>query len=401
MREQAVPHALIALLCAVFAALGAAIASIGPALPEFARVARVDVSTVGLVYTALFGGYLASQVTSTFLLERIGTRIAILWALAVLAVGTAGLAVTSTLATLLVSSAVLGAGYGFSTIGINLVASRLLPYRPAFVVNLINALYGVGTVCGPLITSVLLRQGGQARWVPAVGGLAVVLLLPWAIRVLPTADPWHAVDRPASTEAHARLPVALILIGLLVFLYGGVESGLSGWAPTYLERTLGVSPAAAALSVSLYWLAYLTGRIVSTALAFRVGPATLLRGALVVLVAGGVALALSVGHGWGTTLALVLLGGATGPIYPSMFGLVTQRFADRAAYAVSVVSTIGCVGAMLLPWVMGVTLPWRGGQVLASTPLVLAAGMWLALHLASRSFTSETGADSRTRRVRA
>ena len=78
-------------------------------------------------------------------------------------------------------------GYGFGTIGINLVASRLLTHRPAFVVNLINVLYGVGTVVGPVITSAVLRSGGQARWVPAIGGLAGLALLPWAVRVVPHA----------------------------------------------------------------------------------------------------------------------------------------------------------------------------------------------------------------------
>ena len=125
----------------------------------------------------------------------------------------------------------------------------------------------------------------------------------------------------------------------------------------------------------------MTGRVVSTALALRIGPAAVLQGALGVLTVGGVVLALGVGHSGVTTLALVLLGGATGPIYPSMFGVVTQRFADRAAFAVSAVSAIGCGGAMLLPWVMGLTLPLAGGRVLAAIPLALALGMWAAYRL--------------------
>jgi fucose permease len=167
-----------------------------------------------------------------------------------------------------------------------------------------------------------------------------------------------------------------VLIGALVFMYGGVESGFSGWAPTYLERTLGVSPAHAALSTSIYWSSYVMGRVVSTALALRIGPAAVLQGALGVLTIGGVVLAMGVGHYRATTLALVLLGGATGPIYPSMFGLVTLRFPERAAFAVSAVSAIGCGGAMLLPWAMGLTLPLAGGRVLAVIPLALALGMW-------------------------
>ena len=376
------PRALIACLCTLFVAIGMTIATIGPALPEFARVVGIDVSSVGTVFTAIFAGFLASQVAAAVVLERLGTRRVILWSLGAFATGAVGLAVARSLPMLLSASAVLGAGYGFGTICTNLVASRLLTHRPAFVVNLVNVLYGAGSVFGPLIASVVLRGGGQARWVPAAGGLAALAVLPWAWRVLPHDG--GGPMREATAPGARALPVALLLIGGLVFLYGGVEAGFSGWAATYLERTLGVTPARAAFLTSMYWLAYLGGRIVSTAVVLRVGPAAVLEGALVVLAGGGVLLATSVGQTTGTTVAILLLGAATGPIYPSMFGMVTQRFADRAAHAVSAVSAIGCIGAMLLPWTMGLSLPLAGGQVLAATPLALALGMWCCLRASAR-----------------
>ena len=184
-----------------FVAVGLSIASIGPALPEFAAVAGIDVSSVGVLYSALFAGFLLSQITATLLLERTGTRVVILWALAVFATGTVGLALAHNVMALLGASAVLGMGYGFGTISINLVASRLLTHRPAFVVNLINVLYGVGTVIGPLIASWILRAGGRARWVPAIGGLAAFVLLPWAVRVLPR-DARGRVPRGDCPPAH-------------------------------------------------------------------------------------------------------------------------------------------------------------------------------------------------------
>ena len=389
-------HRLIACLCALFTALGLTIAALGPALPEFARVAGLAVSDVGLLYSALFGGFLASQITVSILLDRRGTRAVILASLGLFAAGAFGLAVATGLTSLLGASAILGVGYGFGTISMNLVASRLLTHRPAFVVNIVNVLYGVGTVAGPLITSAVLRAGGQARLVPAVGGVLALALVPWAWRELPR-DAGHHLREAVPAAAGRAIPVPLLLIGLLVFLYGGVESGFSGWAATYLEQTLAVTPARAAFLTSMYWLAYVGGRIVSTVLALRVGPAVVLEGSLVTLVIGGGVLALSVGHALGTTLGLVLVGGATGPIYPSMFGTVTQRFADRAAFAVSAVAAIGCVGAILLPWTMGLTLPLAGGRVLASTPLVLALGMWVAYRWSTRLFRATTHEDRRDR----
>lgn len=381
--DAAAPHRLIACLCALFTSLGLTIAALGPALPEFAQVAGLRVSEVGLLYSALFAGFLASQISASLLLERRGTRVVILGSLVLFALGGFGLALASGLVTLLAASAVLGVGYGFGTISMNLVASRLMTHRPALVVNLVNVLYGVGTVTGPLITSAVLRHGGQARVVPAVGGLLALVLVPWAWRALPD-DAGRPVREVLPTASGRALPMSLLLMGGLLFLYGGVEAGFSGWAATYLERTLGVTPARAAFLTSMYWLAYVGGRVVSTVLALRVGPAVVLEGALAVLAGGGLVLAFSVGHPTGTTIGLVLLGGATGPIYPSMFGTVTQRFADRAAFAVSAVAAIGCVGAMLLPWTMGLTLPLAGGRVLAATPVLLALGMWAAYRWSSR-----------------
>jgi FHS family glucose/mannose:H+ symporter-like MFS transporter len=379
--DRATPHGLIACLCTTFVAVGSSIAALGPALPEFAGAAGVDVSSIGMVFSALFAGMLTSQVTAGLLLERIGTRTIILAALGIFAFGTFGVASATRLLTLLPASAVLGAGYGLTTVTINLVASRLLPGRPAFVLNLINVLYGSGAVLGPLLASVLLRSGGQARWVPAVGGVALIALIPWAWQVLPEDEP--PVDRPAGRAARA-FPVPLLLIGALVFLYGGVEAGFGGWAATYVERTLGVPPARAALLTSAYWFAYVSGRVLSTALTLRLGPATVLHLSLAALAVSGTVLLLSVGHQAGTTTAIVMLGAATGPIWPSMFGVVATRFADRAAFAVSTVAALGSIGAMLLPWTMGLTLPLAGGRVLAATPMLLAIGMWVSYRASER-----------------
>jgi len=382
--RQAPPRALIALLCAAFVAIGTSVASLGPALPEFARDAGVPVSSIGMLFTAIFGGMLASQTTSGVLVERRGTRRVVLLSMGTFATGTAGVALSSTLPALLLASAVMGVGYGWSTIGINLVASRLLPHRPAFVLNLCNVLYGTGTASGPLLASVFLGAGGRARWVPLVGGTLLIALLPWALGILPE-DGRHSTPHDDTEAPRWVLPRPLVFVGLLVLLYGGIEAGFGGWVATYVERTLGVAPARAALMASFYWTAYLGGRIVATALSLRVTPARTLEGAILGLIAGGAVLVSTVGRPWGTTVAVLLLGAATGPVYPAMFGVVAARFADRAAFAVSAVSGIGSIGAMVLPWVMGLTLPLAGGRVLAATPLVLAAAMLAAFRLSERT----------------
>ena len=82
--------------------------------------------------------------------------------------------------------------------------------------------------------------------------------------------------------------------------------------------------------------------------------------------------------------AVWLLGAAVGPVYPLVFGVLTRRFAARATDAAATVATAGSVGATVLPWVMGLTLPLAGGRGLAIATAGLAVGMAAALVVSAR-----------------
>ncbi len=238
---------LVAWLCAVFAALGAVVASIGPLLPELTRITQAPVSQVGLLISALFGGTLVSQALSALLMERFGTRAVIAGSLGACILGSVSLATAATLPWLLISSGVVGIGYGFGSVGINLLASRLLASRPGFVLNLCNACFGVGAVAGPLASGALLRQGGQAQQVFLIGGGLLVALLPFAFLLPLTSNDVRAADTGVWPS---RRP--LVALACLMALYGGIEAGFGGWLATYLQRTLAVTPASAAVMTSQY-----------------------------------------------------------------------------------------------------------------------------------------------------
>ncbi len=366
---------VVAWICAVFSALGAVVASLGPLLPELARITQAPVTRVGLVISALFGGTLISQALSAMLMERFGTRAVMAGSLAACALGSAGLATATTLAMLLAASGVVGIGYGCSSVGINLLASRLLASRPGFVLNLCNTCFGVGAVAGPLAAAALLQRGGQARVMLLVGGGVLLALLPLAF-VLPLTS--HEAPAAATGAPPSRRP--LVALACLMGLYGGVEAGFGGWLATYAERTLAVTPANAALMTSQYWGCYLAGRTLVTFASLHLRPAPLLAAAVGGLVAGALTLVASTAWAPGTTLAIVLLGVSTGPIYPLAFAVVTAQYAGHATKAAAAVATAGGIGATVLPWAMGQTLTAGGGRGLAVSTLVLTLGMCLALY---------------------
>lgn len=366
---------LVVWLGAVLAALGAVVASIGPLLPALARATGADLRGAGLVISALFGGMLCAQALSAVAMNRAGARRVVIGALVACAAGCWGLSAATSLAGLLVVGTVMGMGYGLASIAINLVASRLVASRPGLVINICNVCYGIGAVVGPLVVSAFLRDGNDARLVFAGAAVLLVALLPLA-GLVPTT---HA---QAAAARRAPLPrKALGLTALLMALGGGIEAGFAGWLATYAEHTLAFSAAGAALLSSQYWAFYLAGRILVTAASVRVPPEPLLGITVGALVVGSVALTMS-GTASTAMMATWLLGAAVGPVYPLVFGVLTRQFAARATDAAATVATAGSVGATVLPWVMGLTLPIAGGQGLAITTAALAMGMAATMGLA-------------------
>jgi MFS transporter, FHS family, glucose/mannose:H+ symporter len=369
---------LVAWLCAVLAVLGAVVASVGPLLPELAGITQAPVSRVGLLISALFGGTLIAQTLSAALLERFGTRAVVAGSLAACALGTAGLATAPNLVALLASGGIVGVGYGFGSIGVNLVASRLLASRPGLILNLCNACYGVGAVAGPLAAGMLLRSSGQARGVFLYGSALLVALLS-LVFLLPAGG--H--DGPAAASPHAQgaLPRRpLLMLAVFLALGGGVEAGVSGWLATYAEATLALNPADAAVMTSQYWAWYLGGRCLVTAASLRMRPEPLLLWSVGGLVAGALALAASVAHATGTTAAIALLGAFTGPVYPLVFAVLTRQFAGQAARAAATIASAGSVGATVLPWALGLALTGWGGRGLSLATVALTVGMAFALY---------------------
>lgn len=365
---------VIAWLCAVLAALGAVVASLGPLLPELARVTGADLARTGLVISALFGGTLVAQALSALLIERLGMRAVVVMSLGACALGCAGLALAASLPALLLAGGLVGVGYGCGSVGINLLASRLVPARPGLVLNLCNACYGIGAVAGPLVSSALLREGGEARGIFLGSGVLLLALAPLAL-ALPLGS-----ARAAGGAAGRLHRPSLLMLALLMAFGGGIEAGVGGWLATYAQQTLALSPAEAAVRTSLFWASYLVGRLAVTAVSMRVAPEPLLALTIAGMGIGTLVLAGATSLHAGTTLAIAIVGAATGPIYPLTFAVVTRQFPAQATRAAAAVATSGGVGATALPWVMGLMLPLWGGRGMPAMAVLLAAAMAGALY---------------------
>jgi fucose permease len=162
----------------------------------------------------------------------------------------------------------------------------------------------------------------------------------------------------------------------LLFLYGGLETCLSGWLTTFALRYGDKTQGAFALSeytTLLLWLALTVGRAGSSGLMLRVGERTLQRAGLA---ASAVCIAaLTMAHG-GMAIAgiAMLLGLSLSPFFPATFALLMVE-GPTASQAGMVIAASG-LGAASLPWLMGV-VSTRTGSLVTALGLPLGAAVLL------------------------
>jgi MFS transporter, FHS family, glucose/mannose:H+ symporter len=362
-------------VCTVCFASGFVLASLGPALPDFAARLNRPLGDMGALFTMIFLGALVAQVATGAWADRLGPRPLLLAGLASYATGAILLGISRSAVAFFGGAALAGVGWGLASVTSNVLAAHVARRR-AVVLNLINFWYAAGAIVGPIAVAVAIRRLAFAGAAIIVGATLLMLSLALAWRVVPRGSIAQrpAGDSAGGTELALRLPV-LWLLGALAFLYVGIENAIGGWAPAYLTKTLGYDVADAAVRTSSFWGAFCVGRLLATGAGLTASAATLLRLGLVTASIAGIILVTGVGRPIPTLIALALLGLAFAPVYAGLVDVVTSTFARQPATALSIVSALGGAGGMVIPWLQGVLLDRAGGRAMAW----FVAGVGLAM----------------------
>jgi fucose permease len=376
------PRGTMLSTCLCFFALGMALSALGPTLPELATRSGSQLASLGGLFSAIFLGALIAQLAAGPLGDRFDQRAILLAGIALFALGTLGYLVSHTLPLMLVCAAIAGLGQGALVIGNNMLIARVFAGRSTAALNLSNVFFGAGDVAGPAIAGLALHVCGAAT--PALWfSVALILLSAALVPFVPTTQRQpFSNERAAGHTPIYRTPM-LWALSALVLLYVGNEISLSGWTATYIQRTTTLDAAMAALVTAGFWLGVTVGRVIGALLGARLAANQLLELCLSGAVLGGLLLAASVGHAPLTIAATLWLGLCFGPVYPTAIALLADSFREQPGTAISIVSALGSLGGMLLPWLQGNLLASGGPPASA---LLIAAGTlaMLALHAGRR-----------------
>lgn len=355
----------VAWLAAGFLLAGLGTVILGPIMPTLLHDWRLTDQQGGLLLAAHFVGSFLGGVSVP---RRL--RLGVLGGMAFACAGFGAFALSGGLLSGAVCLFVSGYGLGLIIASTNIVVGRRYREHTGSALASVNFFWSLGAVLCGLIAAAVLPRFHLRGPLLVFAGLFLVTALGGVMnpsRVAAAATESLAMDSPALP---ARL---LIRFGVLLFLYGGLETCMTGWLTTYTVRFSDVRLLGGQSAIVLLWSALTVGRAVSSA-ALRVMRETTLQQIGLGLSALWIAALVTTHHGPLLSLYSVLLGLSLAPFFPTTFALLMKR--QPTAREAGFILAVSGLGAALFPWMMGFISTQSGSlRVAMVVPMALALAL--------------------------
>jgi len=340
---------------------------LGGPTAEAGSSAGLTSEQLGRIGSITFMGLLAGIALTTSLVGRLGPKPFAVSANVLVGVGLAVLGSVQTYAAVLVAVFIMGAGAGMLDAVLSPIVCALRPDRRASAMNWLHSFYSIGAICSILVASLALARGVGWRTIslylaaaPVAVGLAFT-----AVRVPPMVPEGqagmplgHLCRRPAFLGAMAVLLLA-----------AAAEMGVAIWLPAYGEKGLGFSTWTGGMALMVFSIMMAIGRTGAGVAGHWISAMSHLR---VSAAAMAVLLAIGCFAPWpaAALAACMATGLAVSSMWPSTLAVAADRFPHGGAAMFGLLSGVGNLGCVVMPWVVGVTAAVaeeRGGSSAAES----------------------------------
>ncbi len=349
-----------------FAALGMAMASLGPTLPGLAQQTRSTVSDISFLFTVRSFGFLLGSLFGGRFYDRLPGHSVMAGTIVAVSAAMATMPLVDELPLLLTVMLVLGTAEGALGVGGNALMVWVHGSRVAPFMNALHFSYGVGGFISPLIIARTLSSNNAVRMPYFV---LAVLILPAAILLLRLASPQSATveteDRPSGGKSNYWL---VFLIALLLCLYIGAEVSWGSWIYSYVLKLNIGNESMAAYLTSLFWGSLTIGRLLGVPIGARFRPRAILLADL-----AGCFVSIGIAIIWPTsitaiTVATVCAGLSMASIYPTALTFAERRMRITGQITGFLIVG-GSVGGMIVPLLIGQMFESIGPRVMMFTIL--------------------------------
>jgi Major Facilitator Superfamily len=341
--------------------------------------AELGVALFGATFGGVIGLLLAGWVVS-----RQGSRATVVLGLPAFALLLPTIALAPNLALLALTLAGIGIAAGAVDVAMNAHGLAVERRREGPILSSMHAGWSfgglAGAAAGGLVAAAdvdpLTHFAGAAFLLGALGLAASRWLLP------------AEADRPDAPARLGRPPRRLAALGVVAFCGLFAEGAAADWSAVYLAGPLGAGAGLAALGFAAFSVSMACLRLVGDRLATRWGPVSLTRrGGL--LAAGGLGLALVIGHPAAALAGFACMGSGLAAIVPVVFRAAGSLPGVPAASGIAALTTVGYSAFLAGPPAIGFTAELVGLPLALGIVVVLLGVLVLLAGSVGRDVNSQ------------
>jgi fucose permease len=248
--------------------------SIGPILIEIGKEFNTTPENINLIFTFFPAGMVAGQLTSTFYNRRFKRSHIILTAYTIMVAINIYLFFSKNLYVYFILSMIAGYMLGINYVqsSENILACSIKNKDRLFILMVI--FYPIGALIAPLISSVLINNGVNWRFTFII--IAILIFLTAVLYILISLKGQNRIIAEEVKQVTIKeifvsrqKNIIFIFTLLIAAIYVASETVISTWTPTYLRLAKGLDIYSSALSITVFMIFMIAGRVVAAIVAGR------------------------------------------------------------------------------------------------------------------------------------
>lgn len=367
-----------------FFGLGFATAAWAPLIPFAQQRLHFNHADFGLLLLCSGLGAMLAMPATGKIVQRVGCRMPIGFALLLLAVLLPSLSLWTTPLMMAITLFLFGTAAGSLGVALNIQAVVVEKNSLKSLMSGFHGMASLGGLAGVLtITALLALSISSVMSAFAVSLLLVIIIflsVPYSIKSVENTS--LEASSKVKNSIRQRLPQPLIiLIGIACFIIFMTEGAAMDWSGIYLTQQYGVNTAFAGLAYTFFAIAMTTGRFTGHYLIRYFGEKKLLTYSAICATLG-LALVSIAPHWWLVLVGYTLVGTGCSNIVPIMFSRAGRQTVMPSAVALSCVSTLAYTGILVGPAFIGMI-----GELIGLKTVFMALSGLLLLIVALNRFT--------------
>ena len=367
-----------------FFGLGFATAAWAPLIPFAQQRLHFNHADFGLLLLCSGLGAMLAMPATGKIVQRVGCRVPIGFALLLLAVLLPSLSLWTTPLMMAITLFLFGTAAGSLGVALNIQAVVVEKNSLKSLMSGFHGMASLGGLAGVLtITALLALSISSVMSAFAVSLLLVIIVflsVPYSIKAVENTS--LEASSKVKKSIRQRLPQPLIiLIGIACFIIFMVEGAAMDWSGIYLTQQYGVNTTFAGLAYTFFAIAMTTGRFTGHYLIRYFGEKKLLTYSAICATLG-LALVSIAPYWWLVLVGYTLVGTGCSNIVPIMFSRAGRQTVMPSAVALSCVSTMAYTGILVGPAFIGMV-----SELIGLSTVFMALSGLLLLIVALNRFT--------------